>query len=85
MKTMILTSAALLGLGTAAFAADELRSVYDTDEDGYVTFAELQNAHPDVSMESFYEADTDADGLLNAREIAEGKTEGLLPKGDEKG
>ena len=58
------------------------QDVLDTNADGVITLDEVQMMHPDVDSESFMQADTDSDGLLNEEELAAAREAGLIPMAD---
>lgn len=51
----------------------------DVDGDGMVTIEEFTAAYPDLTEESFTLADANADGMLDADEIAAAAEAGVLP------
>ncbi|MDO5758659.1 MAG: EF-hand domain-containing protein [Rhodobacterales bacterium] len=67
MKTMLMTSAAVLALAAPSWAASV--SDLDTNGDGAVTLEEVQAAAPDVTAEEFEAMDTNADGSLSDEEL----------------
>ncbi|AZQ67563.1 EF-hand domain-containing protein [Silicimonas algicola] len=77
-KIWTVLAAALLGLGaTAATAAD----VTDTDGDGMYSMEEIQAAYPDLTEEVFATIDANADGMVDADELAAAETAGTLVAG----
>lgn len=69
------TFALALSLPAVALASDAM----DADGDGAVTMDEFQAAHPEADAGTFSAADTDADGMLSAEEIASAQEAGTLP------
>ena len=71
MQKIALSTLVVLGLSNAAFAqaATDFVTV-DTDVSGAVSFEEAQAGWPDLSVELFASADTDANGELSAEEYA---------------
>ncbi|MCB1350480.1 MAG: EF-hand domain-containing protein [Paracoccaceae bacterium] len=67
----------LLLAATPALFAQEAGP--DTDGDGMVTLEEFTAAYPDLTAEAFDAADTNADGMLDADEIAAAAEAGVLP------
>ncbi|QXT41446.1 hypothetical protein KYE46_12180 [Gymnodinialimonas ceratoperidinii] len=63
---------------TAGLAGAQIADV-DADPDGMVSFTELLMIMPDMSEEEFTALDADADGVLNADEIAAAQEAELLP------
>ena len=62
-------------LATATFASDAI----DSNGDGMVTIEEIQVVFPDVTAELFSEADTNADGSLDADELIAAQDAEILP------
>lgn len=81
-KKMLATGLALT-LAVPALAQGMDFDTLDANGDGFVTMAEFQAAMPDVSVDAFMEADTNADGALSQDELAAAQEEGILPAGDE--
>ena len=76
MKTT-LTAAALAALIAApAFAQTEM----DANADGLYSMDELMAAFPEMTEETFTTADTNADGQLDAEELAQARENGLIPR-----
>ena len=71
-----LIPAAIL-LATPAVAQDPN---IDINGDGMYSYPELTAVLPDLTDAVFEVLDTSGDGLLNAAEIANGQTAGLLPR-----
>ena len=74
-KTWTVLAAALLGLGATAATAAE---VTDMDGDGMYSMEELQAAYPDLTEETFAQIDANADGMVDADELAAAETAGTL-------
>ena len=53
--------------------------VLDANDDGMGSLDELQLVHPDIDAETFMQADSDGDALLNADELAAAQEAGLIP------
>lgn len=70
-----ITLAALFGLGAAAAMAQ----VVDEDGNGTFSMEEMQAAYPDLTEETFAEIDSNADGAIDADELAAAEAAGLLP------
>ncbi|MEI4232269.1 EF-hand domain-containing protein [Roseovarius sp. D22-M7] len=81
-KKMLATGLAMT-LALPALAQGLDFDTLDANGDGFVTMAEFQAAMPDVSVDAFMEADTNADGALSQDELAAAQEEGILPAGDE--
>ncbi len=73
MKKVILAVAAL-GFAGAAIAQD----VADTDGDGVYSMEELMAAYPDLTDEVFVLIDANADGAVDADELAAAQEAGTL-------
>lgn len=80
MKRTMTLAAVILSSASLAHAAtlDEL----DLDGDGVVTLDEVQSVYPDLSTEIFLAADSNADGALDADELAAAEETGLMPISD---
>lgn len=61
---------------TALMAGD---AALDADGDGAVTMTEFNEAMPDAGASVFAEIDVDANGILDAEEVAEAISVGVLP------
>ena len=72
------TFAFALALPGAALA--ESGAKLDADEDGQVTAAEFEAAHPDAEEGAFLQIDANADGVLDAEEVATAREAGVLPE-----
>lgn len=75
-RTIIVVSGALLSATVAGAATME---ELDANADGAVTFEELLAVMPDVTEEAFTAADTSADGLIDAEELAAAQDAAILP------
>lgn len=73
-----LIAAGLVTLPVAAFAADYMAA--DANQDGMLSYDEVQAILPEVTTDTFMAADADGDGLINADELAAAQTEGLMPE-----
>ncbi|MEP0563809.1 MAG: EF-hand domain-containing protein, partial [Paracoccaceae bacterium] len=69
--------AVLIGMG-AASAAVAQTMVEDTDGDGMYSMAELVAVYPALTEERYLEVDANADGLVDADELAAAQEAGLL-------
>jgi hypothetical protein len=71
MKKIILSTAVVLGLSTAAFAqaATDFATV-DADASAGVSWTEAYAAWPSLTEDAFKTADADASGELSAEEYA---------------
>jgi hypothetical protein len=78
MTYLKLTSVIVAGLvlPTALFAGD---TALDADGDGAVTMSEFNEAMPEAGVAVFAEIDADANGILDAEEIATARDVGMLP------
>lgn len=79
MKTIKVAPVAfgfLLAATPALFAQD---AGPDVDGDGMVSMEEFAAAYPDLTEDTFVLADTNADGMLDADEIAAAAEAGVLP------
>lgn len=81
-KTMLATGFTLT-LALPAMAQENDFETLDANGDGFVTMAELQAVMPEVSVDAFMEADTNADGALSKEEFTAAQEEGILPDGAE--
>lgn len=54
----------------------------DTNQDGMLSYEEVQAILPEVTTDTFMAVDADGDGLINADEPAVAQTEGLMPEAD---
>lgn len=68
--------ATVLLVPTALMAGDQ---ALDADGDGAVTMTEFNAAMPDAGAAVFAEIDADANGVLDAEEVAEAIDIGMLP------
>ena len=75
----IIALAAILGLGAGAALAQTM--VEDTDGDGVYSLEELQVAFPELTDEVFTTVDTNADGVVDADELAAAEEAGVLVAG----
>lgn len=71
--------AVLIGMGATAVAAQT--AVEDTDGDGMYSMEELATAYPDLTEERYLELDANADGAVDAEELAAAQDSGLLVDG----
>jgi len=77
MKRTFLAIMATAMVGTLAFAAT--MEDMDADTDGMITFEEITAIYPDVTEDAFVLADTNADGMIDADELAAAQEAGVLP------
>lgn len=68
-----------IGFLTATMAAAATIKEMDSNGDGMVTFDELLAVMPGISEDRFRLMDTDADGIIDADELANAREKGLLP------
>ena len=77
MKRTFLAIMATAMVGTLAFAAT--MEDIDVNTDGLITFEEVTALYPDVTEDAFTIADTNADGMIDAEELAAAQEAGVLP------
>ena len=70
----------ILLVPTALMAAE---TALDADGDGAVTMTEFNEAMPEAGAAVFAEIDADANGILDAEEVAEASNTGMLPASSE--
>lgn len=77
MKTtriITLATAGFLAISGAAFAHE-----MDTDEDGLYSLTEMLTEYADLTQEGYDALDTNADGAIDAEELAAAIESGALP------
>ena len=74
---LLATLGLLVGLPVAALA--QSAAELDTNGDGLLTIDEVQAAFPDMGTDTFTAIDLNADGALDAEEIAAAQEAGLMP------
>tara|TARA_R110002124_G_scaffold112195_4_gene266193 strand:+ start:610 stop:849 length:240 start_codon:yes stop_codon:yes gene_type:complete len=77
MKTtpiLALAAAGLLAATGAAFAHE-----MDTDQDGLYSLAEMRTEYPNLTQQEYDALDTNADGAVDAAELAAAIESGALP------
>lgn len=74
--------AAVLLVPTALMAGE---TKLDADGDGAVTMTEFNEAMPEAGAAVFAEIDVDANGILDAEEVAEAVSIGVLPETSSEG
>ncbi|MEM9392624.1 MAG: EF-hand domain-containing protein [Pseudomonadota bacterium] len=79
MKTLILGLTAAT-LATAAFAMGN-KAELDADGDGMLSFAELLVGYPALTEETYGTMDSNADGAIDAEELAAAEEAGLIVSG----
>lgn len=79
MKSLKAAPTALGFVFAAATALIAQDAAVDADGDGMVTMEEFALAYPDLTEESFTTADLNADGMLDADELAAAAEAGVLP------
>ena len=79
MKKSNIALAAILAFGATAAAAQTM--VEDTDGNGTYSMEELMVAFPDLTEETFATVDTNADGQVDADELAAAEESGVLVAG----
>ena len=77
MKRTFLAIMATAMVGTLAFAAT--MEDMDVNTDGLITFEEVTALYRDVTEDAFTIADTNADGMIDAEELAAAQEAGVLP------
>jgi Ca2+-binding EF-hand superfamily protein len=77
MKSVFITTVAVLGLSGAAFAA---LSKVDTDGDGVASFTEMLVVYPTLTEDGFAAMDANGDGVIDAAEMAAAVDGGLIPE-----
>lgn len=80
MKLILTLSA--FGLVAASMAQAATLEELDANGDGSLTLDEVQAMYPEVATEAFIAADTNADGLIDAEELALAQEAGLMPLTD---
>ncbi|GAA5067134.1 EF-hand domain-containing protein [Roseibacterium beibuensis] len=75
-RFFLLLVATMAFTGNAAVAQTMLE---DTDGDGAYSYEEMLAAYPDLTQELFDEADANADGAIDADELAAAREGGLFP------
>ena len=75
---MKLFNIATLAALVAASAAVAQTMVEDTDGDGVYSMEELMVVYPDLTEDGFAAVDTNADGAVDAEELAAAQETGLL-------
>ena len=75
-RAFVATTAAIIFAAAPAIA---IVAEIDTDGDGVYSLAEVQTAMPDMTFDSFNALDTNADGILDAEEVAAAIEAGLMP------
>lgn len=71
--------AATLTLAGASLAQAAALEEMDANGDGMVTLDEVQAMYPEIAAETFTAADANADGTLDAEELAAAEEAGLMP------
>ncbi|MBT8417670.1 MAG: EF-hand domain-containing protein [Silicimonas sp.] len=75
MKLMNIATALAVFAGTAAVAQT---MVEDTDGDGAYSMEELMVVYPEITEDVFAVVDTNADGAVDAEELAAAEEAGVL-------
>ena len=75
-RAFVTTTAAITLMAAPAFA---IVAEIDTNGDGVYTLAEVQSAMPEMTAETFATLDVNADGLLDADEVAAAVEAGVIP------
>lgn len=78
--SIMATIGLMVGLPTLALAQSAAQ--LDTNGDGLLTIDEVQASFPDMGADTFTAMDLNADGALDAEEIAAGQEAGLMPVTD---
>ncbi|MEZ5912951.1 MAG: EF-hand domain-containing protein [Paracoccaceae bacterium] len=77
MKKIVLTLSVVSAL--AAVQAMAQTAIEDADGNGTYSMDEMKVAYPDLTEEVFGQADANADGALDADELAAAREAGLIP------
>ncbi|MEO0370432.1 MAG: EF-hand domain-containing protein [Pseudomonadota bacterium] len=83
MTFLKITGLATILLVPTALMAGEAK--LDADGDGAVTMTEFNEAMPEAGAAVFAEIDVDANGVLDAEEVAEAISVGMLPETSSEG
>lgn len=75
-------SLSILAMLAAPLAMAQSAAELDTDGNGVLTIDEVQANFPDVTSDAFAAMDLNADGALDANEIAAAQEAGLMPPTD---
>ena len=70
-------------VAVAMIASANTAAELDANQDGYLTLDELQAAYPDMTGDQFTLLDLDANGALDAEEVAAATEAGMLPAPNE--
>lgn len=73
--TLATVGTLMLGTALIAATAEEI----DTNGDGVLTIDEVLAVYPDLTSDSFTAMDLNADGALDAEEVAAAQEAGLMP------
>ena len=76
MTRKLIAACLILGGSAAAFAMTDM----DKDGDGALSIEEFLGAYPTLTAVEFEAADANADGVLDADEVAAAVTAGGLPE-----
>lgn len=82
LRPVLTALVAVIGTGIVAtgYAMGQAETM-DADGDGLVTLSELQTAMPDMTEAEFAALDANADGALDAGELAAAQEAGLIATG----
>lgn len=76
MKKVVLTLGAVMALAAAQAQAET--AIEDADGNGTYSMAEMQAAYPDMTEDAFNGADANADGEIDADELAAARDAGTI-------
>lgn len=78
MTRLILALSTAAAMSATMAMAQDAPMAEDTDGDGFYSLEELQAAYPDLTAEAYETLDTNADGNVDAAEVAAGLEAGVL-------
>ncbi|WP_299042318.1 hypothetical protein [uncultured Tateyamaria sp.] len=80
--TKIASLTFVAAMAIPALAMGQGAADLDTNGDGVLTIDEVQASFPDVTSDTFTAMDLNADGALDANEVAAAQEAGLMPPTD---
>lgn len=80
--TKIASLTFVAALAIPALAMGQGAAELDTNGDGVLTIDEVQASFPEVTSDAFTAMDLNADGALDANEVAAAQEAGLMPPTD---